>query len=92
MATHSSILAWRISWIEESGGLQTMGCKELDTTEQLTLHFFFNDIIPATSPATLVMTPFTSVTLVSLVLKPAVFPPSCLLSSHGLLARTCFTG
>ena len=25
MATHSSILAWRISWIEEPGGLQSMG-------------------------------------------------------------------
>ena len=24
MATHSSILAWRISWTEESGGLQSM--------------------------------------------------------------------
>ena len=25
MATHSSILAWRIPWIEETGGLQSMG-------------------------------------------------------------------
>ena len=25
MATHSSILAWRIPWAEESGRLQTMG-------------------------------------------------------------------
>ena len=25
MATHSSILAWRIPWTEESGGLQPMG-------------------------------------------------------------------
>ena len=25
MATHSSILAWEIPWIEESGGLQSMG-------------------------------------------------------------------
>ena len=33
MATHSSILAWRIPWTEESGGLQCMGSKELDTTE-----------------------------------------------------------
>ena len=24
MATHSSILAWRIPWIEEPGGLQSM--------------------------------------------------------------------
>ena len=25
MATHSSILAWRLPWIEEPGGLQSMG-------------------------------------------------------------------
>ena len=31
MATHSSILAWRISWTEESGGLQSDGvAKESD--------------------------------------------------------------
>ena len=27
MATHSSILAWRIPWTEEPGGLQSMGRK-----------------------------------------------------------------
>ena len=32
MATHSSILAWRISWTEEPGRLQCMGSQELDTT------------------------------------------------------------
>ena len=30
MATHSSILAWRIPWTEEPGGLQSIGS---DTTE-----------------------------------------------------------
>ena len=35
MATHSSILAWRITWTEEPGGLQSMGSQESDTTEQL---------------------------------------------------------
>ena len=30
MATHSSILAWRISWTEEPGGLKSMGLQELD--------------------------------------------------------------
>ena len=33
MATSSSILAWRIPWTEEPGELQSMGHKELDTTE-----------------------------------------------------------
>ena len=37
MATHSSILAWRIPWTEEPGRLQFMGHKELDTTEQISL-------------------------------------------------------
>ena len=44
MATHSSILAWRIPWTEEPGGLQratktqtcdSWGHKESDTTELL---------------------------------------------------------
>jgi len=33
MAAHSSILVWRIPWTEEPGGLQSIGLKELDTTE-----------------------------------------------------------
>ena len=28
MGTHSSILAWRIPWIEEPGGLQSMGLQK----------------------------------------------------------------
>ena len=33
MATHSSILAWRIPWTEEPGGLQSMASQQSDTTE-----------------------------------------------------------
>ena len=33
IATHSSILAWRIPWTEEPDGLQIMGHRESDTTE-----------------------------------------------------------
>ena len=33
MATHSSILAWKIPWAEEPGGLQSMGHKESDMME-----------------------------------------------------------
>ena len=29
MAIHSSILAWRIPWTEESGGLQSMGSQRV---------------------------------------------------------------
>ena len=32
MATHTSILAWKIPWKEEPGGLQSMGLLESDTT------------------------------------------------------------
>ena len=33
MGTHSSILAWKISWTEEPCGLQSMGSQESETTE-----------------------------------------------------------
>ena len=29
MATHSSILAWKIPWMEEPGGLQSMGLQRV---------------------------------------------------------------
>ena len=42
MATHSSIVAWRIPWTEEPGGLHSSwGWEESDTTEQLTLSLDF---------------------------------------------------
>ena len=31
-ATHSRILAWRVPWAEEPGGLQSMGLQEVDTS------------------------------------------------------------
>ena len=33
MATHSSVLAWKILQTEDPDGLQPMGCKESNTTE-----------------------------------------------------------
>ena len=33
MTTYSSILAWRVLWAEEPGGLQSMGFKDSDMTE-----------------------------------------------------------
>ena len=32
MATHSSILSWRIPWTEEPGGLQSMGSQRATNT------------------------------------------------------------
>ena len=36
MATHSSMLVWRILWTEDPGRLYLWGRKELNTTERLT--------------------------------------------------------
>ena len=41
MATHSSILAWRIPWSEKPCQLQSMGHKESVMTEQLTFPLSF---------------------------------------------------
>ena len=38
MATHSSVLAWEISWKEEPGGLQSMGLQKSHTKQQLSRH------------------------------------------------------
>ena len=40
MAPHSSTLAWKIPWMEELGGLQSMGSLRIGMTEQL--HFPFS--------------------------------------------------
>ena len=40
MATHSSILAWRIPWTEESGGLQVRGVVK-SRTRLSDFHFHF---------------------------------------------------
>ena len=37
MATHSSILAWKILWTEEPGGLWLMGSQRVGVTEQLSI-------------------------------------------------------
>ena len=40
MGTHSSILAWKIPWTEEPGGLQSTELQESDTTERISVHRF----------------------------------------------------
>jgi len=43
MVTHSSILAWRIPWMEKPGGLQSTGSQRVrhDWATSLSLSFFF---------------------------------------------------
>ena len=39
MVTHSSTLAWKMPWMEEPGGLQSMGSLRVSMTERLHFHF-----------------------------------------------------
>ena len=45
MATHSSILAWRIQWTEEPGGLQSMGLQSRTGLNNFTFTFLPNGFI-----------------------------------------------
>ena len=38
MATHSSILAWRIPWMEKPGGQQSVGSQSWTQLKQLSMH------------------------------------------------------
>ena len=40
LATHSTILAWKIPWTEEPDGLQSMGSQTVNTTERQTVSLF----------------------------------------------------
>ena len=40
MATHSNILAWKIPWTEEPGGLQSMGSQKVGHDLATSLHSF----------------------------------------------------
>ena len=55
MAIHSRILAWKIPWAEEPGGLQSMGLQESDTTLRLNHHHHHHQCptscgLPRTAP------------------------------------------
>ena len=41
MATHSSTIAWRIPWMEEPDGLQSMGSQRVGHDRTTSLSFFF---------------------------------------------------
>ena len=45
MATHSSILAWRISWTEEPGRLQSTGSQRVRHDWVTSLHFFTSAVL-----------------------------------------------
>ena len=45
MATHSSILAWRIPWMEEPGGLQSTGLRRVGHDWVTSLHFIVHSAL-----------------------------------------------
>ena len=47
MATYSSILAWRMPWTEEPGGLQSMGSQRVRYDWVTSLSFYFHDVLYA---------------------------------------------
>ena len=46
MATHSSILAWRIPWTEEPSGLQSMGSQRVRCDWVTTTHTIYKSVLP----------------------------------------------
>ena len=48
MATHSSILAWRIPWTEEPGGLQSIEWQSQTRLKQLNLHAYMHALFTQT--------------------------------------------
>ena len=53
MATHSSTLAWKIPWMEEPGGLQSMVSQLSDFTFTFTFHFHLFEKEISTHPSVL---------------------------------------
>ena len=45
MATHSSILAWRIPWTEEPGELQSMGLQRVRHNKQLSTPYPYKKLM-----------------------------------------------
>ena len=75
-ATHSSIIAWRIPWTEEPGGLQSMRSQESDTTEWLsTQHAHKFSSVQSLSHVRLFATPWTTVRQASQSITNSWSPP-----------------
>ena len=50
MATQSSILAWRIPWTEEPGGLQSTGSQSRTRLSNFTIHYIIRHVLRAFPP------------------------------------------
>ena len=45
MATHSSVLAWRIPWMEEPGGLQSIGSQSRTRLSDFTVFIIISAVL-----------------------------------------------
>ena len=50
MATHSSTLAWKLPWMEEPGGLQSMGSLSRTRLSDFTFTFHFHALEKEMAP------------------------------------------
>ena len=82
MATHSSILVWRIPWTVGPGGLQSIGL-QLDTTEQHT-HTHTRTYVYSSSNSFLLQ--------VVTVWFPVLYSSSCLLFTEGPFLKREMSG
>ena len=71
MATHSSILAWKIPWMEEPGGLQSTGLQCWTRLSDFT--FFFQSLLKLMSIES-VMASNHPILCRPLLLPPSIFP------------------
>ena len=55
MAPHSSTLAWKIPWMEEPGGLQSMGMVSLIRLSDFTFTFHFHALEKEMAPHSIVL-------------------------------------
>ena len=88
MATHSSTLAWEISWTQEPGRLQSMGSQRVGHTKLPDKHAFFSPLLlsqqvvsDSTTPQTAARQASLSLTI-SLSVPKFVFIASVMPSSH----------
>ena len=94
MAIHSSILAWKISWTEEPGGLQSVGLQrvEHDWSDLACTHIYLIYILYLPSQTLLVgaFNPFTFKVIIYMYDPITIFLTVLGLFSVGLSLLLCF--
>ena len=86
MVTHSSILAWRIPWTEESSGLQSTGSQRAGYNWETSLSFFLYTAFKSFPDGSVVMNPSANARDVSSIPGSATSPPGRLAEMQNLQA------